>query len=143
MSAPSVDRPILRFDNITIAVADLAKVSAWYTSVIGFCVVERGTFPSVGAEFVMLDGVGTRIELVSRSNPRVLSDRTEPPAHLDVLGFKALVLETEELSSLTSNFEALGVEIVWANAPISEHRRSTMIRDPEGNLINIFGPRMG
>ncbi|MGO4327375.1 hypothetical protein AB4Z48_04575 [Cupriavidus sp. 2TAF22] len=32
------------------------------------------------------------------------------------------------------------VEFVWADQQISAQLRSTMLRDPEGNLVHIFGP---
>jgi glyoxylase I family protein len=32
------------------------------------------------------------------------------------------------------------VDMVWADQRLSAKRRSTMLRDPEGNLIHIFGP---
>jgi glyoxylase I family protein len=31
--------------------------------------------------------------------------------------------------------------VIWADQQLADDRRSTMIRDPEGNLINILGPR--
>jgi glyoxylase I family protein len=57
-----------------------------------------------------------------------------------VLGWKALVLESSDLAATTTSLVAHGVETVCADQPISADRRSTMIRDPEGNLINVFGP---
>jgi hypothetical protein len=32
--------------------------------------------------------------------------------------------------------------MVWADQPLSVDRHSTMIRDPEGNLIHFLGPRL-
>jgi hypothetical protein len=49
------------------------------------------------------------------------------------------VFESENLASTTAALAGHGVDIVWAEAPLSPDLRSTLIRDPEGNLINIFG----
>ncbi|MBB5424452.1 hypothetical protein QF000_006928 [Paraburkholderia atlantica] len=35
------------------------------------------------------------------------------------------------------------VDMVWADQPLSAERRSTLLRDPEGNLIHIVGPILG
>ncbi len=133
---------LLRFDNIAIAVGDLTMMTAWYEGALGFVVGERGTFEAVGASYAMLDGAGVRIELVSRAASRVTVDRTAPPEHhLDVLGLKAIVLRTDDLIAVTAGLREQDVELVWADMELSPGLRSTMIRDPEGNLINIFGPR--
>jgi len=131
--------PGLRLNNVAIAVADLDIMTGWYERVLGLTVAERGRFDAVGADYVMLDGDGYRIELVARGSPGVFVDRTEPPEHLDVLGYKALVLDADDLPAVTRGFLAAGVEIVWADASLGPGRRSTLIRDPEGNLVNIFG----
>ncbi len=64
-----------------------------------------------------------------------------PPDHLNVLGWKALVLETDNLPATTAFLVEHNVEMIWADQQLADDRRSTMIRDPEGNLINILGPR--
>lgn len=132
----------LRFDNIAIAVGDLPAMVAWYEAKLGFVVAERGAFAAVGAQFAMMDGAGVRIELISRGEPRASVDRTTPPNHLDVLGLKALVFQADDLETITRNLSERDVEIVWADMRLSVERRSTLIRDPEGNLTNIFGPRL-
>ncbi|CAG4890616.1 VOC family protein [Paraburkholderia saeva] len=130
----------LRLNNIALAVHDLDAMIAWYESVLGFVVSERGRFDTVSAEYAMIEAGGMRIELVSRAGETARPvDRTAPPMHLNVLGWKALVLESDGLAAATAVLQQHGVEIVWADQPLSAHLRSTMIRDPEGNMINIFG----
>jgi catechol 2,3-dioxygenase-like lactoylglutathione lyase family enzyme len=130
----------LRLNNLALAVGALEPVIAWYRDVLGFTVAERGRFDAVGADYAMLDGAGVRLELVSHPDgAHVPVDRSSPPSHLDVLGWKALVLETDDLAAVTAALAGRGVDIVWADQPISATHRSTLIRDPEGNLINVFG----
>lgn len=130
----------LRLHNFALAVRDLDAMIAWYEAVLGFAASERGRFDAVSADYAMLKGGGMRIELVSRAGETARPvDRTAPPGHLNVPGWKALVLETDDLPAATAALVQHDVEIVWADQPVSAHLRSTMIRDPEGNLIHIFG----
>jgi catechol 2,3-dioxygenase-like lactoylglutathione lyase family enzyme len=131
----------LRLHNLALAAGDLENTVVWYENVLGFVVTERGRLDSIGANYVMMEASGLRIELVSRpyaEHQRV--DRTASPHHIDVLGYKAIVLETDDLLATTSALQRHGVEFVWTNRPLGQRRCSTMLRDPEGNLINIIGP---
>lgn len=145
METSSVAKPPvsgLRINNVALATGDLNATIAWYETVLGFVVTERGRFDAVGADYAMIEAAGVRIELVSRphaEHQRV--DRTPPPNHLDVLGYKAIVFETDDLAATTAALTRHGVEFVWANQALNAERSSTMLRDPEGNLINLFGPR--
>ncbi|CDF83939.1 glyoxalase/bleomycin resistance protein/dioxygenase [Pseudomonas knackmussii B13] len=132
----------LLLNNLALAVADLPRVIDWYQRVLGFVVEERGHFEPVAADFAMLVGAGVRLELVA-SRRAILRevDRTPPPRHLQVLGWKALVLQCDDLAALGEHLRAEGVELLWEAQPLNESRSSTLLRDPEGNLINIFGPR--
>ena len=142
-TASSFDNPPvpgLRVNNLALAVGNLEAMIAWYGKVLGFVVMERGRFDAVDADYAMIDAAGVRIELVSRANAehrRV--DRTPPPNHLDVLGYKALVFETSDLAEATAALRRHGVELLWAELPLNDMFSSTMLRDPEGNLINILG----
>jgi glyoxylase I family protein len=131
----------LRLHNVALAVGDLNAMITWYESRLGFVVTERGRFDAVGADFAMLEASGLRIEMVSRAFTSIRPvDRTPPPDHLGVLGIKALVFETNDLATATAALVEHGVEMVWADQRLNAERRSTMLRDPEGNLIHIFGP---
>ncbi|WP_321918053.1 VOC family protein [Paraburkholderia sp. J11-2] len=132
--------PALRLNNFALAVANLDAMVAWYVDVLGLAIAAKGHFDAVGANYAMLDGMGFRLELVSRpGTPKVAAKRTPPPEHLDETGWKALVLESGDLAGVTAGFARLGVEIVWAQAQLTPTISSTMIRDPEGNLIHILG----
>ncbi|KPU60748.1 hypothetical protein AN403_4696 [Pseudomonas fluorescens] len=89
----------------------------------------------------MIEGAGLHIELITRPGENFKPvDRSPPPTHLSQLGWKALVLHTADLKAVTSVLRLHDVEICWAEQQLSEHLQSTLIRDPEGNLINILGP---
>jgi glyoxylase I family protein len=131
----------LRLNNFAVAVSDLKAMTEWYETRLGFVVTERGRFDAVGADYAMIEAFGFRIELVSRpSKVERPVDRTPLPDHLGVLGFKSLVLETDDLAAATDALAQHGVEMLWGNQPFTATRHSTMLRDLEGNLIHIFGP---
>ncbi|WP_321948423.1 VOC family protein [Paraburkholderia sp. J10-1] len=137
---PATAAPALRLNNIALAVENLDAMATWYVEVLGLVIAARGHFDTVGADYAMLDGMGFRLELVSRpGTPKVAAKRTPPPEHLDETGWKALVLESGDLAGTTASFARLGVEIVWAQAQLTPTISSTMIQDPEGNLIHILG----
>lgn len=132
----------LQLNNLALAVADLPRAIDWYQRVLGFAVEERGHFEPVAADFAMLVGAGIRLELVASRRATLREvDRTPPPRHLQVLGWKALVLQCDDLAALGEHLRAEGVELLWEEQPLNESRSSTLLRDPEGNLINVFGPR--
>jgi len=134
----------LRLHNFALAVGDLPAMIGWYQRVLGLCVTESGRFEGVGADYAMLEGGGVRLELISAPGaPQRPADRTAAPDHLGLLGWKALVLESEDLPATNAALAAQGVEIVWANRALSPERHATMIRDPEGNLIRIFDTLRG
>ncbi|NYI02740.1 VOC family protein [Cupriavidus plantarum] len=131
----------LTLNNFAIAVHDLSRMVTWYEQVLGLIAVERGTFDATGADYVMMEGAGTRLELVTLGGEHhVPVDRTAPPRHLDVLGYKALVFDTTDLHAVTRTLEQHDVEFIWADIQLNARRQSTMIRDPEGNMIHFFGP---
>ncbi|MEX3633099.1 VOC family protein [Paraburkholderia sp. BR14320] len=131
----------LRLNNVALAVSNLSAMVAWYESRLGFVVSGRGRFDAEGADYAILEAAGLRIELVARASAvQRPVDRTTPPDHLAVLGLKAMVFETDDLEATTALLEEHRVDMVWADQPLSAERRSTMLRDPEGNLIHIFGP---
>jgi catechol 2,3-dioxygenase-like lactoylglutathione lyase family enzyme len=131
----------LALHSVAIAVADLDAAAAWYARVLGFAVARQGVFEAVGARFVFLERGAVRIELVSLGGAAIPVPVDPPPGHLRRLGYKALVLETADLAAATRALVAAGATIVWAERALTDDLASTMIRDLDGNLINILGQR--
>jgi hypothetical protein len=50
--------------------------------------------------------------------------------------------QTQDLPGTTALLAQQEVDIVWADQQLSPGQRPALIRDPEGNLINIFGLRL-
>lgn len=132
--------PALTERAIALAVADLERMAQWYCSVLGARETARGEFPAVGAAYVMLELGGRALELISRpATAMVMPDRTAPPDHLSQLGWKALVFDAGDLNPWNRWLAKHSAEIVWQNVELAPGEVSTMIRDPEGNLVNLFG----
>ena len=128
----------LEFDNVAISVTDLDQSIAWYERVFGFTVAYRTYSDAVEAHFVLLEIKGLRIELLSRPGIKRSPDMTPGP-HLSTSGLKAIVFRTHDLEAVTARFESFDLELVWKLRAVSaDGLRATMIRDPDGNLINVL-----
>ena len=128
----------LEFDNVAISVTDLDRSIEFYERVFGFTVAYRTYSDAVEAQFVLLQIPGMRIELLSRPGVE-RSPAMTPGPHLATSGLKAIVFRTQDLEAVTDRFDSLGLTLVWRLRSVSaDGLRATMIRDPDGNLINVL-----
>jgi catechol 2,3-dioxygenase-like lactoylglutathione lyase family enzyme len=133
--------PSLRFGYFVLAVGDIAAMRDWYCTVLGFAVVQTGRMEQVEAEFAILEGHGLRLELgVHLGGRPQLTPVLPSPEFMDQLGWKVLTLHTDDLAALQAHLEAHGADVVWSARAMAPKIVSTLLRDPEGNLINVFGP---
>jgi catechol 2,3-dioxygenase-like lactoylglutathione lyase family enzyme len=131
----------LTISNVAISVMNIDRSSKWYAQVLGFRLATRTTFPTVHAEVAFMTGPGIALEFVQVPGAhRLLELDAAPPAHLLPTGYKAIVFDVENLAVASKELEELGVTIVWNQQVIdpSTGLKSTLIRDPDGNLINLF-----
>jgi catechol 2,3-dioxygenase-like lactoylglutathione lyase family enzyme len=130
-----------RLNNIAISVADLDRSVAWFERVLRFVCTSRGAFPDLEARVAFMRGAGTALELVQVPKAhRLAAIDVAPPDHLGPTGYKAIVFDVGNLVEATVELKSLGVEVVWETRlldPVSG-LTSTLIRDPDGNLINFF-----
>ncbi len=75
-----------------------------------------------------------------RRNDRSQSDADIVPGpHIDRTGAKAIIVCTSSLEAVTSHLENEGAVFEWKLKPLSaDGLRSTMVRDPDGTIINIL-----
>ncbi|MDL5160521.1 VOC family protein [Actinomycetospora termitidis] len=130
----------LEFDNVAVSVTDLDRSLEWYERVLGFQVFYRTFSTAVGAELVVIQRGGARIELLlkdgARRNPEA---DVVPGPHLLTTGVKAIVFRTDDLEGITEYLESCDVTFDWKVRTLSaDGLRSTMIRDPDGVLINVL-----
>lgn len=132
--------PPLRFGYFVLAVDDIAAMREWYCTVLGFSALHAGRMEQLEAEFAILEGHGLRLELGKRLDGTPQRQPELPsPAFMDQLGWKVLTFHTDDLAALQDHLDAHGVAMVWSARELAPTIRSSLLRDPEGNLINVFG----
>ncbi|RSD10232.1 VOC family protein [Amycolatopsis eburnea] len=130
----------LDFDNVAVSVTDLDRSLEWYERVLGFKVLYRTFSTAVNAELVVIHRDGARIELLLQDGARRNPDADIVPGpHLKTSGVKAIVFRTDDLEGITEYLESCNVTFDWKVRTLSaDGLRSTMIRDPDGVLINVL-----
>ncbi len=81
-----------------------------------------------------------RLEILElKSGFRIDAMFAEAPGHLLPIGNKELVLQVDDLHAATRELEAKGVTFAWKEVNLEGGALlSTVIRDMDGNFINIF-----
>jgi catechol 2,3-dioxygenase-like lactoylglutathione lyase family enzyme len=130
----------LSLHNLAFTVSDLDKTIQWYGDILEFKVLNRVTFPAIGAQVAFLQHADVRLEVLQAPGGFRLDEMfADAPAHLLPIGNKVLVLQVNDLSMATQELEEKGVRFAWKEVDLTgEGTFSTMIRDADGNFINIF-----
>lgn len=130
----------LQWHNLAFSVADIEKTIHWYETTLGFKVMSRTSIPDFGAQiaFLQLADIGLEI-LQAKDGFRLDEMFAEAPKHLLPIGNKSMILQVNDLHQATAELEEKGVTFAWKEVDLSgEGHLSTMIRDNDGNYINIF-----
>jgi catechol 2,3-dioxygenase-like lactoylglutathione lyase family enzyme len=131
----------LGLHNVAISVLSIEISAAWYIKVLGFKLLRETTSPAVNARVAFLQKDDFNIELLNLPQAhKIDAVFADPPEHLYPIGYKAIVFEVDDLTLVTQELENLRVRIMWKEQVLdaSTGLKSTMIRDPDGNYINIF-----
>ena len=130
----------LHFHNLAFTVADIEKTIHWYETTLGFQVVSRTAIPAIGAQVAFLQLADIQLEVLQAKGSFRLDELfAEAPNHLLPIGNKSLVLQVHDLHRATAELAEKGVTFAWKEVDLSgEGHLSTMIRDNDGNFINIF-----
>jgi catechol 2,3-dioxygenase-like lactoylglutathione lyase family enzyme len=130
----------VRFDNVAISVSNVEASAAWYAELFGFTPGYRTYLNELEADFQIIERGDIRIELISRRGVQRNEDALlDPPEHLSKTRIIAVVFSTDNLEAATARMEELGVQFVWKNRTLStDGLRSTLVRDPDGNIVNLL-----
>ena len=130
----------LRFHNLAFTVSDIEQTIQWYETMLGFKVLSRTAFPAIGAQVAFLELADIRLEVLQASGSFRLNELfADAPQHLLPIGNKSLVLQVNDLHQATVELETKGATFAWKEVDLSgQGTYSTMIRDNDGNFINIF-----
>jgi len=129
-----------------LSVKDVNRMAGWYRSRLGFGTVKEGTvvLDSVRVRYALLEGEGTVVEMIERSDARPLSALA--PRGLEahqVHGFFKAGLHVRDVEALRDTLRARGVDFVYQLARAKDFPlRSFTVRDPEGNLLQFFGSEL-
>ena len=115
----------IRADHLSISVEDLDREIAWYGRVLGFKESKRRVTPAMTN--VNLRNANFRIDLIKYPG----SKRTPAdPVYLQQ-GFAHLAMTVPDLQAARTALVALGADVKSGTGAI-------VLRDPEGNEIEIF-----
>lgn len=130
----------LRLHNLAFTVSDIEKTIDWYEDTLGFKVRSRTEFPAIGAQVAFLQLADIRLEVLQAKDGFRLDELfADAPNHLLPIGNKSLVMQVNDLHRATQELEEKGVTFAWKEVDLSGNGTfSTMIRDNDGNFINIF-----
>ena len=124
-----------RIDMIGIFVGDLPKMVAFYRDVLGFSIDWDGSGPY--AEF---KHEGVRFSMYERAQLPGLFNGLEPSYPGGVNGTFELAIDLPVYADVDREFArvaAAGASVVYAPRTEPWGMRSSMVTDPEGNLIEI------
>jgi catechol 2,3-dioxygenase-like lactoylglutathione lyase family enzyme len=143
-------------DHLNIVVADLDRMTSFYSDVLSLRVTKRATItgdwvaqtvglPEVHADVVYLDfESGPRIELIRYNRP--VLDR---PANIDrpnAPGFRHIAFKVDDIDALVAKLKSAGVKFFAdvQRVPDSQvtyaggiRKRLVYFQDPEGNLLEL------
>ena len=133
----------ITFNHVGLCVADTARSRRFYEGLLGFAFwwelepPDQGTGqllelnPPVGlhATYLVRDGLVLELLAYSHRTLRIGSDRV-----MDQVGLTHLSLSVSDLAEVLAAVEAFGGSIVEGTVS----RQSAMIRDPDGQLIELL-----
>jgi catechol 2,3-dioxygenase-like lactoylglutathione lyase family enzyme len=125
------------FHHLGISVADLDASIEWYRDKLGFVLENRHPIPAIPAEVAFVANGDLRVEMFCVPDAVALPpDRRIPNDDLRTHGNKHIALAVADVMALAADFEARGIDIVWAKR--FEFGAAMFIRDNSGNLIEFI-----
>lgn len=128
--------------HVGLTVPDLDRALAWYSAALGFEVELEFTLPG-DVRGAMLDSAGgARVELFEVPGTTLGTNWADPPSAMRTQGFGHVAFGTDDLDAAYARALAAGAVAVWAPRESPEPgRRMAFLHDPDGNLIELIGPR--
>ena len=128
-------------DHIGISVADLDRMTEWYTGAFGLNVRQSGTIPGVGIRTVLLaDSEGAwGIELLHREGSAGMPRPTDPDAAVLTQGYGHVCLRVDDAAAAYDALVAAGAaSLLPPRAARRAGAQLAYVADPEGNLIELI-----
>jgi catechol 2,3-dioxygenase-like lactoylglutathione lyase family enzyme len=139
----TLSSPKIRFDHVSISVADLDAQMAWYKRALGFTeVVEQYELPEPPVRTAILQAASDiRIEMIERGGSERTGEYSDPLDMTRSQGYGHWALNTEDLDAALEWILGAGATEVWPPADaVAPGARFAYVKDPEGNLIELIQP---
>lgn len=117
-----------RFDGIALISDDVPGLCAWYAGLLQYAVEGDGTF-------AFIRGPGAVLSVFSRSGMEAMA-----PGSMDGAGSGNFTIEFE-VDDVDARYERLrgsGARVVKPPTTQPWGRRSLWLRDPDGNIVNLY-----
>jgi ketosteroid isomerase-like protein/sugar lactone lactonase YvrE/catechol 2,3-dioxygenase-like lactoylglutathione lyase family enzyme len=127
---------------IAVSVADLDRMLAWYRDTLGFSVHRSGISPNGQIRFALLRSGAALVELlqIPGAVPRAEAAPRTTGSH-QIHGFFKSGLVVADIDRAYRRLQGMGVRFDYdLGRPAENPMRSFGVRDPEGNLVQFFGP---
>jgi catechol 2,3-dioxygenase-like lactoylglutathione lyase family enzyme len=124
-----------------LSVANVETVSQWYRDFLKLKVAKSGEAPNGIAKFALLEGEGVLVELIqhreAKDRSAVAPSATEA---YQIHGIFKVGMIVEGLEGIYSRAKEQHIPIAYDMMPAKDiPLRSFSVRDPEGNLVQLFG----
>lgn len=124
--------------HVGISVADIDASINWYSSILGFELLKRNYTPQLKSKVAFMGRNGFEVELFEPDNGNPLpTDRRIPNLDIQTHGMKHFALSVNDLHAVMNELKAKKVDVAM-DIIVMEGERVAFIRDPTGNLIELF-----
>jgi glyoxylase I family protein len=128
--------------HVGLTVADIDRSQAWYQAALGLELQLAFELPGGVNGAMLRSSGGAGVELFEVPGAAPGRSWTDPPAAMRTTGFGHVAFETSDLDADYARALEAGATVVWAPRQSPEpDRRMAFIHDPDGNLIELIGPR--
>jgi catechol 2,3-dioxygenase-like lactoylglutathione lyase family enzyme len=142
MSTPTI--PTIRFNHVSISVADFDAQVAWYQKALGFTeVIEQYELSEPPVRTSVLQAPGIRIELIQRGGSERTGEYNDPLDMTRSQGYGHWAVNVDDLDASFTWLLRAGAYEVWSPAEaVAPGERFAYVKDPEGNLIELIQSRL-
>jgi catechol 2,3-dioxygenase-like lactoylglutathione lyase family enzyme len=137
-SAPALAQPAVpsvQHFMMGMSVADIDKMTAWYSDMLGFKIA-KDLAMGAGGKLRFLENGSERLELVQVQGSKPGEQKPMPPAST-IQGYVQLTMEVPDLDAARAALAAKGA-VPSAITPIPPLGiRAMFMRDPEGNIVEL------
>ncbi len=141
---------VLRMDNVSIVVDDLAAMTAFFVE-LGLELEGEATVEGQSVDRVVgLDGVRSdiamlrtpdghsRLELTKFHTPAAVD--AAPDAQANTLGIRRIMFAVEDIDDVLARLQARGAELVGEVVQYEDSYRLCYLRGPEGIIVALAEP---